>query len=79
MTNLENIQKESTEFNINFHMRNIIGKAIIASFMEENRKNIEGVIKSVSPAWASEITISHMFKDFVKAYLDTSFDGEEME
>ena len=78
MTNLQSIQENTSEFNISFHLQNIIGEAMMQVFLlEDNKAKIEEVLKiKTSPEDFRAFIIAQMFRDFVKDYLEVSFDGE---
>lgn len=79
MTVLEDIQNNVSEFNIAFHLQEIIGAAMVATFDDEdNRKAVEAATKiKTSPQDLRAFIIGNMFREFVQGYLKEPFDGEE--
>lgn len=79
MTNLEDIQKNTSEFNIEFHMKMMIAEAIEQTFLfQDNLEAIEDALKvKTSPYNLRSIVIGNMFSEVIKHYLGSSFDGEE--
>lgn len=77
MTILEDIQSNTSEFNITFHMQEVIGAAIFHVFSDKlNREAIEGVMQTkTTPFEMRPFLIGIMFNDFVKDYLAGAFDG----
>lgn len=75
MTNLEAIQKNTSEFNIEFHMKMMIAEAIEQTFLfQDNLEAIENALKvKTSPYDLRDIVIGNMFSEVVKHYLGSSF------
>ena len=79
MTNLEDIQKNTSEFNIEFHMKMMIAEAMEQTFLfQDNLEAIEDALKvKTSPYNLRSIVIGNMFSEVIKHYLGSSFDDEE--
>ena len=76
MTRLKDIQNNTNEFNINFHIGQAIAHSMLIVFLhEENRKKVEFIAEELkkssndSAKFMAVAIIQHMFSDIVKQFL----------
>ena len=79
MTILEDIQKNTSEFNIKFHLQEFVGRAIVQVFMfEENRKLIEDLMKmETKPYDLKAFIIGQTFREMADLYLAAPMESED--
>lgn len=79
MNVLEDIQRNTSEFNIKFHMMEFVGRAIVQVFMsEENRKQIEELMKiETKPYDLKAFMIGQAFREMADLYLSTPMESED--
>jgi len=80
MTVLEDIQENTSEFNIKYHLEEFVGRAMLAVFMvEENQKQMEKLMKMEIDPFMRTIVIGHAFDEIARAYLSEPTGGSDEE
>lgn len=76
---LEDIQRNTSEFNIKFHLQEFVGMAMMMVFMvEENRKKMEDLMKmEFEPADFKATVIGHAFEELASMYLSEPIGSDE--
>lgn len=71
VNNLFDIQHNTSDFNITFHMKQVIATSMLTVFLiPENKKRMEELVGiELSPFELKEVMIGNLFSDIVNEYL----------